>query len=127
MVIVTTPTTVLYDGYVVLASTNANPTIESLTGFRRFYPFELVIDTAFDSSNNTTQLAVSDVADPYNIKYPLVDRLNKNITGEELQVFAGRRRCIHCVYDNIFKVIRVTSCIYPISLTVPSSTSGDGT
>jgi hypothetical protein len=126
MVIVTTPTATTYSGYVILAATNVSPTIEELTGFRRFYPFELIISEAFTSTNNTTQLAISDVADPYATNYPLVDRLNKAITGEELVGYAGKRRCIHCVYDNVFKVVKVCSCICPVTLTVPTTTSTGG-
>jgi hypothetical protein len=122
MIIVATPTATTYSGYVILAASNVNPTIESLSNIRRFYPFGLVINQAFDSTNNTTQLALSDVADPYATNYPLVDRLNKNITGEELISYAGKRRCISCVYDNLFKVIRVNGCICPVSLTVPTTT-----
>lgn len=122
MIIVATPTATTYSGYVILAASNVNPTIESLSNIRRFYPFGLVINQAFDSTNNTTQLALSDVADPYTTNYPLVDRLNKNITGEELISYAGKRRCISCVYDNLFKVIRVNGCICPVSLTVPTTT-----
>ena len=121
MIIVATPTITLYDGYVVLAASNVNPAIENLSNIRRFYPFGLVINEVFDSSNNTTQLALSDVADPYATKYPLVDRLNKYVTGEELISYAGKRRCISCVFDNLFKVVRVNGCICPISLTVPST------
>lgn len=122
MIIVATPTATTYSGYVILVASNVNPTIEDLSNIRRFYPFGLVINQAFDSTNNTTQLALSDVADPYATNYPLVDRLNKNITGEELISYAGKRRCISCVYDNLFKVIRVTGCICPVSLTVPTTT-----
>ena len=122
MIIVATPTATTYSGYVILAASNVNPTIEDLSNIRRFYPFGLVINQAFDSTNNTTQLALSDVADPYATNYPLVDRLNKNITGEELISYAGKRRCISCVYDNLFKVVRVTGCICPVSLTVPTTT-----
>lgn len=122
MIIVATPTATTYSGYVILAASNVNPAIESLSNIRRFYPFGLVINQAFDSTNNTTQLALSDVADPYATNYPLVDRLNKNITGEELISYAGKRRCISCVYDNLFKVIRVNGCICPVSLTVPTTT-----
>lgn len=122
MIIVATPTSTTYSGYVILAASNVNPTIEDLSNIRRFYPFGLVINQAFDSTNNTTQLALSDVADPYATNYPLVDRLNKNITGEELISYAGKRRCISCVYDNLFKVVRVTGCICPVSLTVPTTT-----
>lgn len=122
MIIVATPTATTYSGYVILAASNVSPTIESLSNIRRFYPFGLVINQAFDSTNNTTQLALSDVADPYATNYPLVDRLNKNITGEELISYAGKRRCISCVYDNLFKVIRVNGCICPVSLTVPTTT-----
>lgn len=121
MIIVATPTATVYSGYVVLAATNVTPAIETLSGARRFYPFGLVINQAFESTNNTTQLALSDVADPYATSYPLVDKLNKNITGEELIAYAGKRRCINCVYDNLFKVVRVNSCICPVSLTVPTS------
>lgn len=123
MIIVATPTTTTYSGYVILAASNVNPTIESLSNVRRFYPFGLVINQAFDSTNNTTQLALSDVADPYATNYPLVDRLNKYITGEELISYAGKRRCINCVYDNLFKVIRVNGCVCPVTLTVPTTTS----
>ena len=122
MIIVATPTATTYSGYVILAASNVNPTIEDLSNIRRFYPFGLVINQAFDSTNNTTQLALSDVADPYATNYPLVDRLNKNITGEELISYAGKRRCISCVYDNLFKVVRVTGCICHVSLTVPTTT-----
>lgn len=122
MIIVATPTATTYSGYVILVASNVNPSIESLSNIRRFYPFGLVINQAFDSTNNTTQLALSDVADPYATNYPLVDRLNKNITGEELISYAGKRRCISCVYDNLFKVVRVNGCICPVSLTVPTTT-----
>ena len=121
MIIVATPTSTTYSGYVILAASNVNPAFENLSNIRRFYPFGLVINQAFDSTNNTTQLALSDVADPYATNYPLVDRLNKNITGEELISYAGKRRCISCVYDNLFKVIRVNGCICPVSLTVPTT------
>lgn len=121
MIIVATPTATTYSGYVILAATGVTPAIESLSSTRRFYPFGLVINQAFESTNNTTQLALSDVADPYATNYPLVDRLNKYITGEELIAYAGKRRCISCVYDSLFKVIRVNGCICPISLTVPTT------
>lgn len=126
MVIVTTPTATTYSGYVILAASNVNPTFEDLSAVRRFYPFDLIISEAFTSTNNTTQLAISDVADPYATNYPLVDRLNKYITGEELVGYAGKRRCIHCMYDNVFKVVRVNSCICPIALTVPTSEATGG-
>lgn len=127
MIIVATPTTTLYDGYVVLAASNVSPAIESLSNVRRFYPFGLVINEVFDSSNNATQLALSDVATPYSAKYPIVDRLNKYVTGEELIAYAGKRRCISCVFDNLFKVVRINGCICPISLTVPSTSETPST
>lgn len=127
MVIVTTPSVATFDSYVVLIATNVVPSIESLSSYRRYYPFDLIISEQFSSTNNTTSLALSDEASPYTGKYPLVDRLNKYITGQELINYAGRRRCIHCVYDNVYKVVRVNSCICPITLSVPASTTSETT
>lgn len=120
MVIVAVPTVTLYNDFVVLVAQNVNPTIEDLPTQRRFYPFDLVISEAFTSANNTVKLAISDEAEPYTDSYPLVDRLNKNVTGEELIAYAGKRRCIRCIYDNLFKIVRVVGCICPVTLSVPT-------
>lgn len=120
MVIVATPSVATFDSYVVLVATNVVPTIESLPTYRRYYAFDLIISEQFSSTNNAISLALSDEASPYTDKYPLVDRLNKYITGQELIGYAGKRRCIRCVYDNVYKVVRVNSCICPITLTIPT-------
>lgn len=122
-----TPSATTYSGYVMLVSSTLTPTVESLPAGRRFFPFNMVITEAFSSANNTTQLAFTDVASPYATYYPVVDRLNKTVTGDELYMYAGNRRCIRCVYDNLYKVVRICSCIAPIALTVPSSTPSTGT
>lgn len=119
MVIISTPTVATFDGSVILAAANVNPSIEDLPGHRRFYPFHLIISQPFTDANNSIQLALSDESSPYENKYILVDRLNKKITGYQLYKYAGRRKCIDCVYDDLYKVVRVNSCICPDKLNVP--------
>lgn len=122
-----TPTATTFSGYVMLVSSTLTPTVETLPAGRRFFPFNMVITQAFTSTNNTTQLAFTDEASPYTNYYPVVDRLNKAVTGDELYMYAGNRRCIRCVYDNLYKVVRICSCIAPKTLTVPSPTPSPGT
>lgn len=116
MVIIATPTVTTFDGSVILASNNVNPSIENLPGHKRFYPFYLVINHSFDDSNDNIRLALSDESEPYYNNYLLVDKLNKTITGYQLYQYAGKRRCLNCVYDDLYKVVRVNSCICPDKL-----------
>ncbi len=115
-----TPTAATFSGYVMLVASSISTPVENLPSNRRFFPFEMVITEAFTNANGSTALAFTDEASPYTVYYPLVDRLNKYITGDELYQFAGRRRCVQCVYDNLFKVVRVCSCLSPIVLKVPT-------
>lgn len=120
MPIVVTPVATLYSGYSILSTTNQALGISNPYNFN--IPFTMIIDSVFASTNNTAPLAFSDVTG-YTTYYPLVDRLNKPITGQELSRYAGKRRCLQCVYSPVYKTVKVLSCIDPIPLTVPSSTA----
>lgn len=122
-VISVTPTQTAFANYVMLVASNLTTPVENLPVGRRFYPFNMVITQAFSSTNDTVSLAFTDEASPYTTYYPVVDRLNKYVTGQELYMYAGQRRCIQCVYDNLYKVVRICGCLAPIQLTIPSSTS----
>lgn len=121
-VISVTPTATTFSGFTMLVASSIPTPVENLPTNRRFFPFNMVITQAFTNTNNTANLAFTDVANPYATYYPLVDRLNKNITGDQLYMYAGQRNCVRCVYDSLFKVVRVCSCLCPATLTVPSST-----
>lgn len=123
MAIIATPTEALFSEHVMLVANNTAPIIEDLTCRKRFYPFNLVIINKFTCSNKNAPLAFTDVKQPYTVYYPILDRLNKPITGDELYMYAGGRKCIQCVYDNLYKIIRVNSCIAPIMLEVPCKES----
>ena len=121
MAIVVTPVATLYSGYSILATSDQG--LETYNPYNRNIPFKMVIDSAFTAgTNDTAPLAFSDVS-TYATYYPLVDRLNKPVTGFELYRYAGKRRCIDCVYNPVFKTIKICSCIDPIALTLPETTT----
>lgn len=123
MAIVVTPISTTFGGYAILATSNQS--LEISNPFNRNIPFNMIIDSPIAVANYTNPLALSDVTG-YTTRYPLVDRLNKQITGIELYRYAGKRRCIQCVYNPVFKVIRVCSCIDPINLTLPTTSTTTG-
>lgn len=118
MVIVATVGTTTYSGNTLIITTNT--ILDTIAPNRRFIPFQLVISTPF-TTGDVNPVAFTDETGETPTIYPLVDRLNKNITAIELVRYAGRRRCLKAVYDRLYQVIRICSCIDPVPLTVPTT------
>lgn len=98
-------------GTMLLAATPEN-SIEDRPLPRRFYNFNMVITIPF-SFQNTDILELSD--DGGTQIYHMIDRLGNPIIGEQLNMYAGTRRCMNCRYDDVTKTITVLSCICPTS------------
>ena len=121
MAIVVTPAATLFSGYAILGTSDQG--LETYNPYNRNIPFKMVIDSAFTTgTNDTAPLAFSDVSG-FTSYYPIVDRLNKPVTGYELYRYAGKRRCIDCVYSPIYKTVKICSCIDPIALELPTTTT----
>ena len=118
MVIVTTVGATPYSGNTLLNTTNT--ALETVAPWRQFIPFQLVISTAFETGDVNPVAFTDETGDTPTI-YPLVDRLNKNVLASELTRYAGKRRALCAVYDRVYKVVKILSCIDPVALTLPTT------
>lgn len=90
--------------------------LETVNPFMREIPFNLIIKNQF-VSGSVNPVVFTDDSDVTEI--PLLDRNNKPITAVQLYGYAGERIPIRCIYNSLFNVIRVCSCVPPTLLFCP--------
>jgi hypothetical protein len=104
-------------------------TIEDRSSSRRFYNFNMVIKPQFTYHDLTMVFLTDNASEDV---YLLVDRNNKPIIGEQIEMYATNRRGIACQFDSVARTVKIMSyipctCYYINQWVAYCSTAGTST